>query len=175
MSSITDRLKATKLKKGLDSCKFHNLCFCEYLMPMYNRLNCTSILHSIISISVKSHTASTLTKQQLQQLFSHMKCYFQRSRHLDTVCNIHATLTIHGHFFFYFIRLLFSGVRLIHLDVGESRLIWLKAIWKLKSTTLSAWITSARSSKCIRNDSSIWNPFLRARFMNTYAQCSYYE
>lgn len=156
MSSITDRLKATKLKKGPDSCKFHNLCFCEYLMPMYNRLNCTVILHSIISISVKYHTASTLTKQQLQQLFSHMKCYFQRSRHLDTVC---ATFMQHSPFmaifFFLFIRLLYSGVRLIHLDVGESRLIWLKAIWKLKSTTLSAWITSARSSKCIRNDSSI--------------------
>ncbi len=102
MSSITDRLKATKLKKGLDSCKFHNLCFCEYLMPMYNRLKCTSILHSIISISVKSHTASTLTKQQLQQLFSHMKCYFQRSRHLDTVC---ATFMQHSPFMAIFLLL----------------------------------------------------------------------
>lgn len=61
-------------------------------------------------------------------------------------------------FFYNFISLLSPWVRQIHLDVGESRLIWLKAIWKLKSTTLSAWITSARPSKCIRNDSSIWDP-----------------
>lgn len=87
-------------------------------------------------------------------------------------CNTHH---LSPSFFFKFISVISSWVQQIHLDVGESRLIWLKAIWKLKSTTLSAWITSAWPSKCIRNDSGIWKPFLQALFKNTYAQSSYYE
>lgn len=124
-----------------------------------------------IFISVNTHKESS-TKLSLQFYLSACVAHISSSHHLDAVFLFFIYL-FPSHrsslrtAFFNFISVLFPWARQIHLDVAESRIIWLKAIWKLKSTTLSARITSAWPSKRIRTD-SICIHILLAPFKNTY-------